>query len=164
MSAFHVAQVNIAMPRGPMDAPVMAEFAAQLDPINALADAHDGFVWRLQTEDGDATAVRPFDDDRLMINLSTWKSIGALRDFVYRSGHVDVMRRRREWFEHMRMYMALWWVAAGHEPSTDEAKERLAHLREHGPTPFAFTFKAPFPPPDADAAALRVDEDLGCPA
>jgi hypothetical protein len=160
---FHVAQVNIALPKAPVDSPLLADFMALLDPVNALADASDGFVWRLQTDEGNATSIRPFEDERLMVNLSTWESVEALREFVYRSVHVEVMRRRREWFEHMRLYMALWWVPAGHIPSVEEAKDRLAHLREHGPTPHAFTFKQPFAPPDGSDAPL-VDDELGCPA
>jgi hypothetical protein len=161
--SFHVAQVNIALPRAPVDAPLLADFMALLDPINELADASDGFVWRLQTDEGNATSIRPFEDERLMVNLSTWESVEAVREFVYRSVHVEVMRRRREWFEHMRLYMALWWVPAGHIPSVEEAKDRLAHLREHGPTPHAFTFRQPFGPADGSAAPL-VDDELGCPA
>ncbi len=90
-------------------------------------------MWRLQTEDGNATAIRAFGDDRLIVNMSVWESIDDLAAFVYRSAHVEVMRRRREWFERMRLYMTLWWVPAGHVPSVSEAEERLAHLRRHGP-------------------------------
>src|SRR4051794_21674556 len=99
MGAFghHVAQVNIGLPKAPLDSPQLSEFMAALDPLNALADGSPGFVWRLQTEDGNATAIRPFDDDRLMINMSVWASIDELAAFVYRSAHVEVMRRRREW-------------------------------------------------------------------
>ncbi|MFL5858987.1 MAG: DUF3291 domain-containing protein [Solirubrobacteraceae bacterium] len=161
--SFHVAQVNIALPKAPVDSPLLADFMALLDPINELADASDGFVWRLQTDEGNATSIRPFEDERLMVNLSTWESVEALRRFVYRSVHVEVMRRRREWFEHMRLYMALWWVPAGHVPSVEEAKDRLAHLREQGPTPHAITFREPVGPPDGSAAPL-VDDELGCPA
>jgi hypothetical protein len=163
MTAFHIAQLNIGRARGPIDGPVMAEFMALLDPVNAVADASPGFVWRLQTEEGNATALRPYEDDRMIVNMSVWESIDALAAFVYRSGHVDVMRRRREWFELMKPYMVLWWVAAGAIPTVDEAKERLEHLRVNGPTPYAFTFKARFPSPDADTA-LVVDDDLRCPA
>jgi hypothetical protein len=161
---FQIAQVNIGLTKGAMESPVMADFAAALDPINALADDAPGFVWRLQTEDGDATAIRPFDDDRMMINMSVWETIEALGEFVYRSGHVAVMRRRREWFERMPVFMALWWVPAGHVPSSDEAKQRLAHLERHGPTPYAFTFKARFPTPGAALYELEVDDTIGCPA
>ena len=96
----------------------------------------------------------------MIVNMSVWESIDALASFVYRSDHVAVMRRRREWFERIRVFMVLWWVPAGHVPSVEEALERLGHLREHGPTPHAFTFKARF---DADDA-LVVDDDLRCPA
>jgi heme-degrading monooxygenase HmoA len=161
---YHVAQVNIGMPRAPIDSPLLADFMRALDPINALADESPGFVWRLQTEDGNATAIRPFEDERLMINMSVWESIDDLAAFVYRSAHVDVMRRRREWFEHMRLYMALWWVPAGHVPTTAEARERLDHLADHGPTPFAFTFKVRFPRPHHDPERVEIDDELGCPA
>ena len=163
MSAFHIAQLNIGRARGPVDGPVMADFMALLDPINTVADASPGFVWRLQTEEGNATALRPYEDDRMIVNMSVWESIEALAGFVYRSGHVDVMRRRREWFEPMKPYMVLWWVPEGTLPTVEEAKDRLAHLRDHGPTPFAFTFKASFPSPQADAEVV-VDDDLRCPA
>jgi heme-degrading monooxygenase HmoA len=150
-----------------MDGPVMTGFAAALDPINALADDAPGFVWRLQTEDGDATAIRPYDDERVMVNMSVWESLEALREFVYRSGHVAVMRRRREWFERMQIFMALWWVPADEVPTVDQAKQRLAHLEQHGPTPYAFTFKAHFPKPggrDLNPHELVIDDEIGCPA
>jgi hypothetical protein len=164
MTDFHVAQLNIGRIRGPIDSPIMAEFVALLDPVNAVADASPGFVWRLQTEEGNATAVRPYEDDSIAVNMSVWESIDDLAAFVYRSGHVDVMRRRREWFERMRIYMVLWWIPASEIPAVEEAMERLEHLQVHGPTPHAFTFKARFPPPDAEAQDVEVDDELGCPA
>jgi hypothetical protein len=100
----------------------------------------------------------------MMINMSVWETIDELASFVYRSGHVEVMRRRREWFEHMRLFMTLWWVPEGHVPTTAEARERLDHLAAHGPTPFAFTFKVRFPPPDGDPERIEIDDELGCPA
>ena len=153
--------MNIALPLEPVDAPLLAEFVAALDPINVLADAAPGFVWRLQTADGNATAIRAFEDERMIVNMSVWETVEDLAGFVYRSGHVAVMRRRREWFERLAFHMALWWVPAGHTPTLPEAKERLAHLREHGPTPYAFTFKARFA---AGEDAVIVDDELGCPA
>lgn len=148
MQRHHLAQVNVGRLRAPVDAPEIAGFVAMLDPINALADAAAGFVWRLQTEDGNATAVRPDDEDPLIaINLSVWESIESLADFVYRSAHTDVMRRRREWFERIDVYTTMWWVPAGHRPTVAEAMERLDHLRAHGPTAEAFTFRNPFPAP-----------------
>jgi Domain of unknown function (DUF3291) len=160
----HVAQVNIALPKAPTDSPLLEDFMAALDPINALADASPGFVWRLQTDDGNATTIRAFPDERLIINMSVWRSIDDLAGFVYRSGHVEVMRRRREWFERLRLFMALWWVLSDHVPTVAEARERLDHLAANGPTPFAFTFKLRFPPPDGDAEPIVVDDELGCPA
>ena len=164
MVTHELAQLNIGIFRAPIDSPEMAEFVANLDRINALAEQSPGFVWRLQTEEGNATALRPYEDDRMIVNMSVWESIDALAAFVYRSGHVDVMRRRREWFESMKPYMVLWWIPAGAIPTVDEAKERLEHLRVNGPTPHAFTFKARFPSPDADTADVVVDDDLRCPA
>ncbi len=144
----HLAQVNIGTLRADRDDPLVADFMAALDPINAIADGSPGFVWRLTTPEGNATALRPYDDDRILVNLSLWESLDTLRAFVYRSAHTDVMRRRREWFERFEgSYMVLWWVPAGHVPSVEEAKARLELLGSAGPGPDAFTFRVPFPPP-----------------
>jgi hypothetical protein len=164
VTALHIAQLNIGRARGPVDGPIMAEFMALLDPVNAVADASPGFVWRLQTEEGNATALRPYEDERMIVNMSVWESIEDLAAFVYRSGHVDVMRRRREWFEPMKPYMVLWWVPAGHVPTVEEAKDRLAHLRDHGPTPFAFTFKARFPATGGAPDSASPPPAESCPA
>lgn len=164
MPTYHLAQLNIARLLAPLDSPQLAGFVSRLDDVNALADQAPGFVWRFQTEDGDATAARPYDDDRILVNFSVWESPEALRDFVYRTVHVEVMKDRREWFERMtEAFQVLWWIPAGHRPTTTEAIERLARLREHGPHAAAFTFKALFPRPDQDAVnpALLADE---CPA
>ncbi len=148
MAAFQLAQINIASMRGPIDGPVMKGFVDLLDEINALADASPGFVWRLQSEEGDATSIRAFDDDMLLINLSVWESVEALKEFVYRTGHLAPLRRRAEWFGKMATpYQAMWWVPAGHQPSTEEAKRSLEHLTEHGPGPSAFDFRTVHPPP-----------------
>jgi heme-degrading monooxygenase HmoA len=145
-----------------MDGPVMAGFKAALEPVNELADLAPGFVWRLATEDGDATAIRPYEDERMMVNMSTWESLESLRAFVYTSGHTAVMRSRKQWFEKLDTYLVLWWVPAGHEPTVDEAKERLEHVARNGPTPYAFTFRASFPSPQAGEPV--VDDEIGCPA
>ena len=166
-SAYHLAQVNIAHMRAPLESALMAGFVARLDDINALADGSPGFVWRLQTPEGDATALRPWGDDHILVNMSVWEDLETLREYVYRSAHVEVMRRRREWFERFDgVYMAMWWVPRGHLPTVAEAKERVEHLRRHGPTEHAFTFKAPFPAPDAPqepAEAPEIEWDA-CPA
>lgn len=143
----HLAQVNIARLKAAFDSPVMAGFVARLDEINALAETSRGFVWRLQTDEGNATYLRPYEDDRILFNLSVWESLADLRAYVYRSAHVEVMKNRHEWFDAFDgAYLALWWVPAGHHPSVEEAKTRLAYLAERGPTSYAFTFKTPFPP------------------
>ena len=172
---FQLAQFNIALPREPLERPLLADFVAALQPVNAAADASPGFVWRLQTAEGDATGVRAFDDERLIVNMSVWESLAALRDFVYsQRAHVDVLRRRREWFERLgEVAVVLWWVPAGHRPSVAEAEERLEALRADGPTPRAFTFRQSYPPPvaegeggegpHADAVAIVDPREL-CPA
>src|SRR5437762_12846246 len=140
-SGFHLAQSNIARAKAPVDSPLLADFVARLDEVNALADVAPGFVWRLQTEDGNATAIRAYEDDRIIVNMSLWKSIDDLAAFVYGSDHVAVMRRRREWFERLDISTALWWLAAGQTPTVPDGQERLAHLEAHGATRCAFTFK-----------------------
>jgi hypothetical protein len=132
-----------------MDDPIMDGFRTQLDPINALADRTPGFVWRLQTEDGNAMAIRPLADDELMaINMSVWESLESLQHFVYKSAHVGPLRDRKQWFEPIEgPILVLWWIPAGHIPTVAEAMERLDHLKQHGPTAHAFTFRVPFPSP-----------------
>lgn len=156
MSGYHLAQLNIGVIKDTMDSAVMADFAGNLDRINALAEQTPGFVWRLQTEEGDATALRPFADDRMLVNMSLWQDVAALSRYVYQTAHVELMRRRREWFERMdEAFLVLWWVPAGHIPSVDEAIARLDLLRAQGPTAQAFTFRQAFPPPDASRGALE---------
>ncbi len=156
----HMAQFNVGRMRGPIDDPVMEGFRSQLDRINAIADASPGFVWRLQTEAGDATAVQAYPDPLVIVNMSVWQSLEALHEYVYRSPHVGPLRDRRQWFEPASApTLVLWWVPAGHIPSVEEAVEKLEHLRLHGPSAAAFTFREPFPrpgeagpkPPDVDA-------------
>ena len=143
-----LAQVNIGRLLAPVESPQIAEFVAALDPINRQADTSPGFIWRLQTAEGNATAIHSFGDDLIISNMSVWESIETLRAFVYTTAHTGVMRRRHEWFEtYVTSYMALWWVSVGHRPTMDEAKSRLAALDRNGPTPFAFTFRQPFDPP-----------------
>ena len=141
----HLAQLNTGRMRAPTDDPLVKEFMDALDPVNALAERSPGFVWRFQTADGNATAERPFDDDTILVNFSTWESVEALSDYVYRSDHAAYLRRRAEWFERFDgIYSVLWWVPAGHRPTVEEALERLEHLRVHGPTRKAFTFRHRF--------------------
>jgi hypothetical protein len=146
---YHVAQYNIARLLEPLDSPRLADFMAALDPLNRLADESPGFVWRHQTADGNSTAIRVRDDHMIIINFSVWESIEALFEYAYHSAHVEIYRRRREFFEHMTLpYLVLWWVPAGHEPAVAEAEERLDYLRANGPSAYAFGFKSRQPPPE----------------
>jgi len=145
---WHLAQLNIARARAPLDDPLIAEFTARLDAANALAEHSLGFVWRLQSDAGKATDIRAFDDSRITVNMSVWKLLESLFDCTYRTAHAVVMARRREWFERLEnAHLVLWWIPAGTLPNLAEAKERLAHLDRHGPTARAFTFRQRFPEP-----------------
>ena len=145
---WHLAQLNVGRIVAPTDSRVLADFMAALDSVNALAEASPGFVWRLQGESGNATEILTTPDPYFLINMSVWASIEELFEFVYRSAHTKFMVRRREWFERPdAAYQVLWWVPAGYHPSPQEALARLEHLRAHGPSPYAFTFKQHYPPP-----------------
>jgi len=161
---WHLAQVNIGRLRAPVGDPLIADFVAGLDRINALADHAPGFVWRLHTEDGNATAVRPVEGDELLaINMSVWESVEALADYVYRSEHVAFMRRRREWFErYATSYLALWWLPAGRIPTVPDAMARISQLDRRGPTPAAFTFKHRFAPPHEGGSRVASDQRDEC--
>lgn len=164
MTKYHLAQLNIALMSAPLDSPVLADFVANLDRINALAERSPGFVWRLQTETGDATALRDFGDDYL-VNMSTWNDVNSLFNYVFKSAHIEIMQRRKEWFEKMRdMHAVLWWVPEGHRPTTLEAKRRLQYLQENGPTATAFTFKKPYPAPGTASSEVAQAFDDICPA
>lgn len=164
MSKYHLAQLNIATLLAPLDSPQLQGFVDNLDRINALADRSPGFVWRLQSDAGDATALRPFGED-VLVNMSVWQDVEALRAFVFSSEHIEIMRQRRSWFERMTdAYMVLWWVEKGHVPSVEEAAERLAHLQESGASEYAFTFRQAFGAPDqADGPEMTAFNDA-CPA
>ena len=160
MANYQLAQCNIARLRAPIDSPLLSEFVAALEPINRLADEAPGFVWRLQTETGDATAIRVFDDEMLMINMSVWESIDTLLAFTYGTAHRDVMRRRRQWFERLAsVYLVLWWIPKGTLPTPSDARTRLEMLEGAGSSPEAFTFRSPFRAPDgADGVAPQQGE------
>jgi hypothetical protein len=148
MSNYHLAQINIARMLAPIDDPLMQDFVAQLPPINQLAEQSPGYVWRLQSDGGDATSIKVYDDEMIIINLTVWESVESLRQFVYKSAHFGVLRDRKKWFEIFKgSYYALWWIPSGHLPSVDEGKERLEYLREHGDSEYAFSFKREFPEP-----------------
>lgn len=140
---WHLAQLNIAKMVGKnINDPVMAEFVAQLDTINALAEQSKGFVWRLKSDEGNATSYNPFGDDRIIINYSIWENANDLGGYVYKSAHTVVMKDRKKWFENFgQPYYVLWNIPAGQIPSIEEAIERLTHLQQNGPTAYAFDFK-----------------------
>jgi heme-degrading monooxygenase HmoA len=162
MTRYHLAQVNIGLPLEPLESERLRGFVEMLEPINALADSAPGFVWRLQTEDGDATAIRAFEDERLIMNMSVWDSVESFAAFVYGSAHGAVMRKRRDWFVPMQVYACAWWVPAGTIPTPADAVSRLDLLRRLGPTEEAFTVKRPFPPPGSSVAP-RVEDNWSCP-
>jgi hypothetical protein len=162
-TGFHLAQANVLRCHAPLDTPVMRDFVELLPAINALADASPGFVWRLQTEDGDESAIRMYDDPLVLFNLSVWTGLVELEQYVFRSLHLSALRRRRDWFERMDPSSVLWWVPTGCRPHALEGKARLERLAADGPSPEAFTFTHPYPPPDVpdlDLSHLRND----CPA
>jgi hypothetical protein len=147
MPEYHLAQINVGRLRAPIDHPQVAEFANGLDRINELADQSPGFVWRLQTEQGNATAIKTSDDELFIINMSVWQTSDDLFNYVYRTEHVDFLRNRRDWFERMgEVHMCLWWVPIGEEPSIDEGLDRLEHFQLHGSSPHAFSFRDQYPP------------------
>jgi hypothetical protein len=146
---FHLAQCNIVKLKAPLDSPIVAGFVAALEPINALADSAPGFVWRLKTDGGDATSIRVFADDQIILNMSVWESMEALSNYVYRSGHKDVLRQRRQWADHFEgVQAAMWWIRAGTVPEPSEAVVRLDHLSRVGASAYAFTFRTIFAAPD----------------
>jgi len=153
----HLAQVNVARARAPLDGPELAGFVARIDEINALADGSPGFVWRLPSGTGEATYLRPYDDDRILFNLSVWRSVEELRAYVYRSAHAEVMRRRQEWFERFDgAYVALWWIPVGHTPPSTRPRRgwptSIDMVRRRRPSPSRRSFDG-----RAHAAELRED-------
>jgi hypothetical protein len=148
MTDYHLAQLNIARMRAPLDSPVMHGFVSRLDEINTLGEQSPGFVWILKDETGSATSFRVYDDPMLIVNLTVWESVEALREYAYKTVHVELFRGRREWFEKMdEAYLVLWWVPAGHIPTTEEARERMEYLRANGPSEYAFGISKPYAKP-----------------
>ncbi|MCD7439259.1 DUF3291 domain-containing protein [Streptomyces lincolnensis] len=164
-TAYELAQVNISRLKFPLDSPELKDFVDALDPVNASAEEADGYVWRLQSDGGDATDIKVFGDDWLIINLTVWRDTNALTAFMYQGQHREMLARRREWFERVQEAMtALWWVPAGHRPTVAEAESRLLHLRANGPTPYAFTLRTSFPADAQEPVTGEVPEELGCSA
>jgi hypothetical protein len=162
-AAYELAQVNIARLKAPLDSPQLKDFVDNLDAVNADADAAEGFVWRLQSDSGNATDVPVFGDEWLIVNMSVWRDANALTAYMYQGRHREMLARRREWFEKLREAVtALWWVPAGHRPTVAEAETRLLHLRTHGPTPYAFTLRTSFPAGATEPVLGEAPEGLGC--
>ncbi|GAA4231302.1 DUF3291 domain-containing protein [Postechiella marina] len=149
MSVYHLSQVNIAKRLAPIDDPIMQDFVNNVDRINTLADKHEGFIWRLKDEDKEV-AAQVFEDDTLLINMSIWENLDTLFNYTYKSGHVDIFKRKKEWFSKMKlMHMAFWYTPEGYKPTFKDAKQRLDYLHKHGDTPYAFGFKKKFTVKDA---------------
>lgn len=146
----YLAQINIAKMVDEIDSSVMADFVANLDSINALAENSKGFVWRLIENENNATSINVFEDTFLIVNMSVWQSIDDLFQFTYASEHLEIFKRKKEWFHKMKeMHMAFWFIEEDKTPTVQDAKERLAYLQKHGETPYAFTFKSKFIAEDA---------------
>jgi len=147
---YQVAQINIAKMLAPLDSPIMANFVANLDVINSLAESSKGFVWRLKDDHNNATSIKIYNDEFLLVNMSVWNDVESLFQFAYHSQHVEIFKMRKEWFAQMApMHLALWFVPEGHQPLVEEATKRLDYLRTHGETPYAFNFKKRFSIDDA---------------
>lgn len=146
---WHLAQINIAKIIGDnIEDPVMEKFVAQLDEVNALAEGSPGFVWRLKDEGNNATSLNPYNDNRIIVNMSVWETIDDLLKFVYHGRHAEVLRNRRDWFVNFgKPFTTLWYVRAGEKPSVEDAMVRLQSLQDKGPTSFAFDFRNRFPEP-----------------
>jgi hypothetical protein len=146
----NLAQINIAKMLAPLESPLMADFVANLEAINALAESSQGFIWRLKDDNNNATSIKIYDDEFLLVNMSVWSNVDSLFQFTFQSQHVEIFKRRKEWFSQMaQMHMALWFVAEDCRPSVEEATQRLDYLRAHGETPYAFSFKKRFSANDA---------------
>ena len=163
MSRYQLAQINVAELKAPLDSPQLKDFVDNLDRINALAEGSPGFVWRLTGEGNDATELRPM-GEKIIVNYSIWRDVETLKSFVYSTAHVEILKRKREWFERMKLNYVLWWVPAGHVPTVEQAVAKLEHLRKHGPSADAFHFGEAYSAPDAADAGAPVSFGDSCPA
>jgi len=148
MSDYQLAQLNIGFAKDSADSELLADFAAQLDPVNEAAEQSPGFIWRLKGDNNNATGFNAFDEENMLINISVWESVEHLQGFMYSEIHMNVWKDKARWFEVMdSANVVLWWIKADAYPTIDEALERLSHLSTHGPTVHAFTFKETYPKP-----------------
>lgn len=151
---FHLAQTNVAIAKYGYEDPRFAGFVNNLDRINALADSSPGFVWRYIAEDETEAGTEVFGDDNMLFNMSVWESKESLMNYVYQSAHVEILRKRADWFDVMDgPIQTLWWLPAGTRPTVAEARRRLELLRQNGPTQDAFTFRRFFEAPTMGATA-----------
>lgn len=141
----YLAQLNIAEPKFSLDKPEMADFVNNLEPINAIAEQSAGFIWRLKDDSGDATNIKVDANPDIIVNMSVWENQASLKDFMFKTHHIDFLKRKKEWFHTMNTpSYVMWWIPKGHIPTVQEAIEKLEHLRIHGETPLAFSFKSQF--------------------
>lgn len=162
-SNWHLAQINVGTIKYPHDDPRLSGFMNRLDEVNALADSSPGFVWRLQSDSGNATDIDVGGDPHFIVNMSVWESAEALFEFVYKTTHREVLVKRREWFERPKnLYQVMWWIPAGHIPTPQEALEKLALLEEMGPSPNAFNFQKRFPAPGSSDAGDDMSPEPYC--
>lgn len=139
----HLAQLNIAKAKYCLEATEIKEFVDNLEPVNNTAETSSGFIWRLKDDSGDATNIQAFSDPKIIVNMSVWESVDALKTFMFKTHHRDFLRRKKEWFHNIpRDSYVLWWVPEGHIPTVEEAVEKLEYLRNNGETPYAFSFKS----------------------
>jgi hypothetical protein len=161
---YHLCHLNIGPAQALLTDPRMAGFVERLDAVNQLAYQSPGFVWHLKIDIHNPEHLAMYGVPGLLFNLSVWESVEALSAYVYRGGHLEAMKHRREWFGEMSgPNYALWWILAGQLPTLEEGKMRIARLGEQGPTEYAFTFKHPFPPPDAASAAATGPVPIAAP-
>ena len=146
--SYNIAEINIGRIKGvTIDDPVMKEFVDNLEKVNTLAETSEGFVWRLKDDADNATHFNPYHDEQVIINVSVWESIEALEHFMYKTVHVDFLKRRREWFQAFgKVYTAMWWIPKGEVPTLQEAVEKLDYLQKHGATEKVFDFRNKYLP------------------
>ena len=138
-----LAHINIGMLKAPIDDPMITDFAKNLDKINAIAEAAPGFIWRLKDENNNATSFNPYNNELIVVNISVWVNLKALKDYAYHTDHMAFFKRRHEWFKPMdQAHMCLWWTELEAMPDAEEGKRRLDYYWDNGPTQFAFDFRS----------------------
>lgn len=143
MKKYHLAEINIARMKGvTIDDPIMKEFVDNIENVNILAESSAGFVWRLKDDNNNATAMNPYDDEQVIINISVWETKATFENFVFKTFHSEFLRKRKEWFVQFgKAHTAMWWVEAGNVPTMQDAVDRLDYLQKNGSSNFAFDFK-----------------------